>query len=289
MVKYEIKNYLKNLLYVFLPALIFYTVIVLIAFLLITSSLNSLSGFLSSNVTFEEGAENEILNLALEYVKTIDLSQFFVKLFTDIKYIPSLITGFIEYLQANSATMSEGVSDVAESYGQNIQGMIIAGLVVYLVGVFVTNMLCSILIAKRCKLVTGLKRTIIKAILSSVVFATVISFTTVFIEKYEWLNLISAPLLFLLNLIASLITAWAVQKSEKMKFRDVVNRKNIIALLVMLLCILIIYYGIHYGIELIVKNATLASLISVPFYLYTYSFYGVAGEILVMDIRRKNV
>jgi len=289
MIWYEVKNYLKNLLYVFLPALLFYTLIVLISFLLITSSITSLTGFLNSNITFEEGKENELINMALEYIKTIDFSQFFINLFTNIKYVPSLVTGFFEYLKANSVTITEGAEELSLSYGQNVQNMIIAGLIVYLVGVLLTNILCSILIAKRCKLVTGLKRTIIKAILSSIVFATVISFTTIFIEKYEWLNLISAPLLFILNLIASLITAWAVQKSKKMKFTKVVNAKNIFALLIMLICILAIYFGIHYGISLLVKNATLASLISVPFYLYTYAFYGVSGEILVMDIRRHNV
>ena len=127
------------------------------------------------------------------------------------------------------------------------------------------------------------------SILSSIVFAAVISVTTIFIERYEWMTLVSAPLLLLLNFLASLITAWAVQKSDKMKFKKVVNGKNIIALLIILVLILGIYFGIHYGINVLVKNAVIASLISIPLYLYTYAFYGVAGEILVTDIRRKNV
>ena len=94
------------------------------------------------------------------------------------------------------------------------------------------------------KLKTGLKRTIIKVILSSIVFAAVISVTTIFIERYEWMTLVSAPLLLLLNLLASLITAWAVQKSDKMKFKKVVNAKNIIALLIILVLILGIYFAI---------------------------------------------
>ena len=289
MIKNEIKNYLKNLLYVFLPVLLLYSVIVVIAFIMISNSISAMSNFLNSNIVAEEGQEKELINIAVDYLKTIDLSQFFVKLFSDPKYIPSLFEGFFTYLKENSFTITEETEALAEGYSQNVQSMIIAGLILYLVGILVCNILCSILIAKRCKLVTGFKRTIIKIILSSVVFATVISLTTIFLNKYEWMTLISASLLLLLNLIASLITAWAVQKSEHMKFKKVVNFKNIVALLFISIFILLIYFGIHYGINLFIKNSVISSLISIPLYLYTYAFYGVAGEILVMDIRRKNV
>lgn len=289
MIRYEVKNYLKNLLYVFLPALAFYAVIVLIAFLMISNSIMQMGNFLNSNITFEEGSETELTTMAAEYFKTIDFSKFFVNLFTDVHYLPSLLKGFLDYLKSNSATIAEGTEELSDEYCRNIQNMILAGLIIYLVGVLLTSILCSILIAKRCKLKTGLKRTIIKIILSSIVFAAVISLTTIFIEKYEWMTLISAPLLLLLNLLASLITAWAVQKSDSMKFKKVVNFKNILALLLILVFILGIYFGLHYGINLIIKNAVISSLISIPLYLYTYAFYGVAGEILVTDIRRKNV
>lgn len=289
MIRYEIKNYLKNLLFVFLPALILYAIIVFIAFMLISNSILQMGNFLNSNITFEEGSEKELTQLATEYLKTIDFSKFFINLFSDIHYLPNLLKGFLDYLKSNSATITEGTEALGEEYCRNIQNMVLAGLIVYLVGIFLTSILCSILIARRCKLKTGLKRTIIKVILSSIVFAAVISVTTIFIERYEWMTLISAPLLLLLNLLASLITAWAVQKSDKMKFKKVVNAKNIIALLIILVLILGIYFGIHYGINVLVKNAVIASLISIPLYLYTYAFYGVAGEILVTDIRRKNV
>ncbi len=289
MIRYEIKNYLKNLIFVFLPALVFYGIIVFIAFMLISNSILQMGNFLSSNITFEEGSEKELTQMAVDYFKTIDYSKFFINLFSDIHYLPNLLKGFLDYLKANSATITEGTEALGEEYCRNIQNMVLAGLILYLVGVFLTSILCSILIAKRCKLKTGLKRTIIKIILSSIVFAAVISITTIFIEKYEWMTLISAPLLLLLNLLASLITAWAVQKSDKMKFKKVVNAKNILALLIILVLILAIYFGIHYGISVLVKNAVIASLISIPLYLYTYAFYGVAGEILVTDIRRKNV
>ena len=289
MIRYEIKNYLKNLIFVFLPALVFYSIIVFIAFMLISNSVLQMGNFLNSNITFEEGSEKELTQMAVEYFKTIDYSKFFINLFSDIHYLPNLLKGFLDYLKANSATITEGTEALGEEYCKNIQNMVLAGLILYLVGVFLTSILCSILIAKRCKLKTGLKRTIIKIILSSIVFAAVISITTIFIEKYEWMTLISAPLLLLLNLLSSLITAWAVQKSDKMKFKKVVNAKNIFALLIILVLILAIYFGIHYGISVLVKNAVIASLISIPLYLYTYAFYGVAGEILVTDIRRKNV
>ncbi len=289
MIRYEIKNYLKNLIFVFLPALVFYSIIVFIAFMLISNSVLQMGNFLNSNITFEEGSEKELTQMAVEYFKTIDYSKFFINLFSDIHYLPNLLKGFLDYLASNSATITEGTEALGEEYCKNIQNMVLAGLILYLVGVFLTNILCSILIAKRCKLKTGLKRTIIKIILSSIVFAAVISITTIFIEKYEWMTLISAPLLLLLNLLSSLITAWAVQKSDKMKFKKVVNAKNIFALLIILVLILAIYFGIHYGISVLVKNAVIASLISIPLYLYTYAFYGVAGEILVTDIRRKNV
>jgi len=289
MIRYEIKNYLKNLIFVFLPALVFYSIIVFIAFMLISNSVLQMGNFLNSNITFEEGSEKELTQMAVEYFKTIDYSKFFINLFSDIHYLPNLLKGFLDYLASNSATITEGTEAIGEEYCKNIQNMVLAGLILYLVGVFLTNILCSILIAKRCKLKTGLKRTIIKIILSSIVFAAVISITTIFIEKYEWMTLISAPLLLLLNLLSSLITAWAVQKSDKMKFKKVVNAKNIFALLIILVLILAIYFGIHYGISVLVKNAVIASLISIPLYLYTYAFYGVAGEILVTDIRRKNV
>ena len=74
-----------------------------------------------------------------------------------------------------------------------------------------------------------------------------------------------------------------------MKFKKVVNFKTIFALLIISVFILGIYFGIHYGINALVNNTTIAGLISIPLYLYTYSFYGVIGEILVMDIRRRNV
>ena len=289
MIRYEIKNYLKNLIFVFLPALVFYSIIVFIAFMLIRNSVLQMGNFLNSNITFEEGSEKELTQMAVEYFKTIDYSKFFINLFSDIHYLPNLLKGFLDYLKANSATITEGTEALGEEYCKNIQNMVLAGLILYLVGVFLTSILCPILIAKRCKLKTGLKRTIIKIILSSIVFAAVISITTIFIEKYEWMTLISAPLLLLLNLLSSLITAWAVQKSNKMKFKKVVNAKNIFALLIILVLILAIYFGIHYGISVLVKNAVIASLISIPLYLYTYAFYGVAGEILVTDIRRKNV
>lgn len=289
MIRYEIKNYLKNLIFVFLPALVFYSIIVFIAFMLISNSVLQMGNFLNSNITFEEGSEKELTQMAVEYFKTIDYSKFFINLFSDIHYLPNLLKGFLDYLASNSATITEGTEALGEEYCKNIQNMVLAGLILYLVGVFLTSILCSILIAKRCKLKTGLKRTIIKIILSSIVFAAVISITTIFIEKYEWMTLISAPLLLLLNLLSSLITAWAVQKSNKMKFKKVVNAKNIFALLIILVLILAIYFGIHYGISVLVKNAVIASLISIPLYLYTYAFYGVAGEILVTDIRRKNV
>ncbi len=289
MIKYEIKNYLKNLLFVFLPALLFYIAIVLIAFLLISNSVREMGNFLNSNIKFQEGAEKELTTLAVDYIKTIDYSQFFVNLFSDIHYLPNLLKGFLDFLKSNSATIAEGTEELSEEYVRNIQNMVLAGLIIYLVGIFLTQILCSILIAKRCKLKTGLKRTIIKIILSSIVFAAVISVTTIFLEKYEWMTLISAPLLLFLNLLASLITAWAVQKSDKMKFKKVVNFKNIFALLLILVFILGIYFGIHYGINYFIKNAVISSLISIPLYLYTYAFYGVAGEILVTDIRRKNV
>lgn len=289
MIRYEVKNYLKNLLFVFLPALIFYIIIVLIAFLLISNSIMQMGNFLHSNITFQEGAEKELTTLAVDYFKTIDFSKFFINLFTDIHYLPNLLKGFLDFLKSNSATIAEGTEELSEEYCRNIQNMILAGLIIYLVGVFLTQILCSILLTKRCKLKTGLKRTIIKIILSSIVFAAIISLTTVFLERYEWLALLTTPILLLLNLIASLITAWACQKSAKMEFKKVVNFKNIFALLLILVFILGIYFGIHYGINYFIKNAVISSLISIPLYLYTYAFYGIAGEILVTDIRRKNV
>ena len=169
MIRYEIKNYLKNLLFVFLPALILYAIIVFIAFMLISNSILQMGNFLNSNITFEEGSEKELTQLATEYLKTIDFSKFFINLFSDIHYLHNLLNGFLDYLKSNSAIITEGTEALGEEYCRNIQNMVLAGLIVYLVGIFLTSILCSILIARRCKLKTGLKRTIIKVILSSIV------------------------------------------------------------------------------------------------------------------------
>ncbi len=280
-----IKNFFKNLIYVFVPMGIVYLFFLIAGFVAVgslvdiaKSAFTQASALIRDSVGESTASVNAFLHYAFDQLKWEgSLIGMIVNAFRT-HWLSNTIKGFFGTLAQTSEGFAEQVDLIMSDFTARLRALISGVAVLCVIGIVAANYLTRLVIRKRTA-----KRKLTKALLAYTVVPlvqalfVVASVAVLFLLRYYGLLVVAA--LIVISCAFSLTASWIVHRSGGLRLKDVVTVKNILLHLASIGAILLI--NIVLAVALFFLNVLFAILIMIPFILYSMNIIGTNTDSMV--------
>ena len=285
MVKNALKNFFKNLSYVFVPMGIVYLFFLIAVFILIGSLVQSAGAMLSdvfalvqSSVSQSSASVNDFFSYAFDQ---LEWNGSFVNMIVhafETRWLSNTVKGFFATLNISSEGFGERFDVIIGDFMVKVRAVVSVALTLCVLGIFFANFLTRVMVRKRTA-----KRNFRKFFVAHTVVPivqslfVVISVAVLVVIRYYGLLVVAA--LIVLSCTFSLTSSWIVHRSRGLKWKDVVTGRNILMHLASVGVILLI--NIALAAALFAVDPLLAILIMIPIILYSLNIVGVNTDSFV--------
>ena len=287
MIKFTLKAFFLSLKYFFVPLIIMAICLVpavIYFYFFIQSQMDELTTSLSSELGTLSYDINGLINYVFDEAKALPWTTPFktLKMMFDEGWLGQTINTYLE--EANAGIYTAALTGNVKETANNISGgvgvftiAIIAGLIL---SYFIT---ASILRKKLCP--RSFWKMILNIIIDFIITATLVAFITGLLGVWIHSVFITTFLTALLYGFISISEAYIIHKDEDMKYRDVVNAKTLLSLILSYLLILVVTVAIIVLLFLLPwKLISLA--ISLPVIIIAFINYNLAAESYVRSKRK---
>lgn len=289
-----VKNFFKNLIYVFVPMGIVYLFFLIACFVAIGSvvdiagsAFSQAFALIRDSVDESSASVNAFLRYAFDQLKWEGSFIGMVVNAFRTRWLSTTIKGFFGTLAQSTEGFGEQVDLIMGNFSARLHALISGIAVLCVLGVIAANYLTRIVIRKRTA-----KPKFTKALLAYTVVPlvqalfVVASVVVLFVLKYYGLLVVAA--LILISCAFSLTASWIVHRSGGLRLKDVVTLKNILLHLASIGVILLI--NLVLAVALFFIDTLLAILIMIPLILYSLNIIGTNTDSMVckmIEERRK--
>lgn len=288
MIKGILKNYFKNMIFVFVPMGIIYLFLLLSIIYLCDSILKEATIALTSFFTLIEDSATEsgeqveaFFNYAMGQIEwNGNFFEVLQELF-DKNWIVETLQGFLKTLEVSVNDFSIQIEELGHQFIEAVQFAVGIAVGTIFIGVLIADFATRTVIRR-----TSARRTIKKKIIAvivkyilDIIFLFASFFIIIFGNGFFWLAI---TLFFILSIGMSLLSSWFIYRNEHILLRDVVNFKNLSTHLLGSILILIIALLISISFFLI--NIPLAILLMLPLFIYTLNIINVNTDSYVYHL-----
>ena len=288
MVKTLLKDFFKNMLYLFVPVGIVYTFIILGGY---TFSKVAVSGFIQvvndslkligSSVSESETSIKEFLSYSMSQIEWG--GNFFntVRQIISTKWLQNTVKGFIDTLDNTTANFSEQIVGYVSAFIHDVVVVSIIVLAFIFVGVTISNYVTRYMLRKKTASSSNKKLSadvfIVPVLQSIVLFALAAMFP--FIKGYSLLALCAVGIF---NIFGALLTTWLVKGKRHIKFKQIFKGKNF--WLYFLCGLIIIAFDILVALVFALLSPLIALLLTIPLVIYSLNIMDLNAERYVGEI-----
>ncbi len=284
----NIKVFVRNLLYVFVPMGIIY--LSLICIILVygqfalektTAAINDISTTLNQTLNYDR-------DILLEYIKTavkqINFSNDPLSVYKEIvstSWIQNTLTGFINIISFSTTTAPE-VEKIINSYAHSLIVGINNSIIIFAVMIYVSAFITRIVL-RRFNARRSIFKSILSYVINSTLIALIISLATYLISLWKFSAIFSGLFYILVLSFSSLLLAFFIYGYRKVPIKKIINYKNIleqigadfVILIVSMVAIILIA---------VFLSPILAFLLTVPLLVYIASIITIQSESYVFTM-----
>ncbi len=292
MIKQGLKNYLLNLKYFFTPLGTFFLGIIIGLSILIPGTINVVNklgiqvGTILNNANLNFEAFKDSL---VDSVKALDWNNLdaAIKSFFNYQWLTKTFNDALYALAGDFGSSATEISFLVEEAINDFLPLLVSFVFFSLLGILggfiLTRMLVRKEIASR-----GIGKMILSTLLDSFLSLTLIAFSLWLIAVWEPSIFISAFISIFLFGFVSLFEAYFIHAKKKMKFRNIVNLKNVSKLLISNLIILLIGV-IFVSLVSIVINRLVGLFVGVSFIEISFVVISLNAEAYVKSVAENKI
>lgn len=279
MFKNAFKNFINNIVYIFVPMGIVYFFLLIAIFWFVNAVMGCTVEMISSlseliRVSSEQSSTDVTAFLSYAFEQIDWNGNFFATLseIADEKWLSNTVTGFFETLNASTEGFDESIAAILNDFSGTLRAYLSLAVSVCSLGVtlanFTTGWLLRRSVAKRTIKKTIVAHTVVPLVQSAVIVASML--LLYFIRFY---GLLVFAAMLIISCAFSLTSSWIIHGKGKIKLRRVLTPKNIIKHIAIL--------GLTFLVDALLAlllyfiNPLLALLLMIPVVIYTLAVVNV--------------
>ncbi len=279
MIKNSLKNFFKNLIYVFIPMGIVYLFLLLAAFTFLSSTisnlaatLNSLGALVGDSATQSSEAVTQFLDYSFGQINWSAPFLDTLKQILDTDWIRTTIEGFLSTLSGSTAGFDEQFGSIITSCVSKLKLDFGVLITISVTGIVIANFVTGYAV-RRSSAKRNVKNFIaahtVAPLMQSIVVTVAVTLLF-FIKLYSLLVLVGV---LLLAGIVAIVTSWAVYRGGGLKLKEVLTIKNILKYLAS--SALIIVITLAFAAVFMFINPIIGLLLAIPFGIYALNIIDV--------------
>lgn len=288
MIKNVLKNFFKNLIYIFVPMGIFYLCLLLILFSLAGAAIDAIKDTaLELSSLFAQSVENSETLFADFFTyafSRIDPKENFSDVLNEIlteDWIRQTVYGFVETLNVSVDVFRAGLDEIVERLAEKVVTATIVIAIALVLSLSFANFVTRFFLARKTAKKTLFQKCA-NLVLQVTLIAAAMKLASALITMHVSLPLLALLLYALLSAFFSLFSAWFVYRKKNLPFSAVVNWRNIKNHLLGSLLILALTTLAVALVALV--NAVLALLVAVPLVVYCTNVIDVNADSYVKSL-----
>lgn len=293
MYKNGLKNFFKNLLYVFVPMGTVYFILIFIIYGAVVNLFQNASVMLNDIISLVDksisGSQSTIQDFIDYSISKIDWNQNIFDIIGEIintKWIQNTVTGFLQTLDLSVEGFTGEFTQILNNFTESVKVLIVVAVVMLFIGIFVANSVTGLLI-RRKTIKRNVKQFFLHRLLEpfiTAIFAIALVLLSAVIKGYTIILLVVYAIVYE---IMTMLFAWLLHRNKTMKLQDVITARNVG--LNIAVAITIIAIDIALFILLYLINAFAAILIIVPALIYSFNIIKNNAESYIKSLIEKNV
>ncbi len=291
MIKGILKNFFKNLIYVFVPMGIVYLAILLVLFFMassffnnIHSSGNALAELVQSSSASSNFTVKDFINYAMNQLDWNANPFETMKSVMDHRWIQNTLYGFLETLSLSTEGLNDGIYHIMKDFTATLAGQCITAGVFLSVMFYIASLATRTILRKQIAN-RNLKKKMLGYVIKPIVEALgviLVAACSFFVGGY-FILIVSVYLV--IHVTLSLFSAWIIHRDSNLKLSDVLNFNNVGKQLLASAIVIAIVTGIS-GISFWI-NEVLGLLISIPFIIYTMNLLDLNADSYVYQLTQE--
>lgn len=293
MYKTAFKNFINNIVYIFVPMGIVYFFLLLALFWLVNALVGCTADMLNSlseviRLSSEQSSANVNEFLAYAFGQIDWNGNFFNTLqqILDTNWLSNTVSGFFETLSGSTEGFDEAVQAVLSDYSGAVTAHISIAVSVFSLGVTLANFLTGWLIRRNAAKRT-IKKTIIAHTAVPIVHSLVIVGSTILLSFIQYYSLLVLAATIVISCGFSLTASWIIHGKGKIGLKEVLTPKNIIKHVVIV--------GLSFLLDAVIAlllfliSPLFALLLMIPVIIYTFAIADVNSDsYIVYLVSQKN-
>ena len=288
MIKSSLKNYFKNLPYLFVPMGIIYLFAVFSAVMLVERTVNAagvmLDGFVelfSSTVNNASGIVGDYFDYAFSQ---IDWNGNFFDTVSEVvntDWVRTTVVGFLETLDVTVADFGDKAQALVGDFVGAIRTRIIAAVVVIVLAVAIAGFVTR-KVLRRANAKRGFLKMIVAWLFETIIVTAVTVLAVYLSARFTFALPATVTVYVIITCFLSLLGAWVVHGRKSLRIGEIVDAKNILtyflsSVLVWLIAIAAV------ALVWLVFGGLLAVLVAVPLAVYTGNIVDVNADSYVLS------
>ena len=288
MIKTALKNFFKNLVYVFVSMGVVYLFVLLAVFILIGSLVEITGDAFMQALELVRGTVDESsasVNAYLDYAfKQLQWNGNIIDTVIEAfraRWLTTTLKGFFGTLADSSADFSAQLDGIVNEFLVKLRAIISAVIILCVTGIVLANLLTRYMVRRRTAK-RGLKKYFIARTVLPIVESIFVAGSVAILAVLQYYGILVVAAMLILSGAFSLTSSWIVHRTGGLKMKDVVTFKNILRYIAAAGVILLIDIAI--AVALVFASPLLAVLVAVPVVLYSLSIIGVNTDSFVCEM-----
>ncbi len=288
MVKTSLKNFFKNLLYLFIPMGIFYLFLLLAVFVLaktafvdVKNTVSSLVALVSSSVDESSASVQDFWAYAVAQVDWNGNFLDTLRTIIDTNWVSNTIRGFFDTISSTTEGFDDKLNAIIGDFANHIIVDIVVAVVICGIGLWLANF------ATRFALRTKVARRNIKQVIVSRTVVPIVQTLLMIgaiwligtIQLYSVLVIIAIVVLYC---VMAICTSYLIYRDKSLKFRDVLSARNVLMQIATAGIILAI--DVVIGVAFFYVDALIAVLLMIPVVIYSANIVDVNTDSYVREL-----
>lgn len=288
MIKNALKNFFKNIIYVFIPMGIVYLVFLIAFFALVAgviqfagTMLHDVMALVQTSSEQSSASVTEFFAYSAEQLKwNGNIWDLFRTIF-ETNWIQNTVVGFFRTLNESTEGFGEQISEIVGTFRTQTVALVSGVAVLCVLGVIFANFITRVAIRRRTAK-RGLKKFILAHTVVPLVQALLLIASAVLFSYIKYYSILAVVLFLLIAIVISLVSSWIVHRDGSVKLKDVITLKNILLHLASVGIILLI--NVVLAVALFLIDPFFAILILIPFVLYSLNVADVNTDSIVCTL-----
>ena len=288
MIKNGLKNFYKNLMYVFIPMGIVYLFFILAIFIFFTAfvsdftkTANNIIALVGTSLEQSSSSIDEMFSYMISQLRWQGSLLGTIKHMIQSGWIKQTIVSFFETLNISSAGFEEQLTILINNFVSGIKAKLAVAITIGGIGLFLANFVTRYAVRRKTAK-RGVKKFVIAHTLVPIFENIMMLGFLILLAFVKQYSLIAMFFMVIFNAVFSLISSWLIHRDGNLKLKSVLTEKNILKHMATLGIILLI--NIVLAVVLTLINLYFAILVMIPVVIYSINIADVNTDSYVLSL-----